>query len=263
MLCDGCHGPDAWFPREVGVSDLADQVRVLALDIFGTTVDWHTGVTQQVAEIAAGRGVALDAGALADAWRERYLPSMARVRTGQRPWMHLDALHRESLDELLELHGVADAFDEPARRQLVRTWHRLPAWEDAAEGLDLLRRRYTVVALSNGGFALLVHLIKAAHLGFDAILSAENARTYKPDPRVYLMTAELLEVAPDQVMMVAAHRWDLDGARSAGLRTAFVERPAEKGPHGTADRAADTVSDVAATSFVSLADALGCGAGSP
>jgi 2-haloacid dehalogenase len=245
------------------VSGLADQVRVLAFDIFGTTVDWRTGVAQQVASIAAERSVALDAGALADQWRARYLPSMARVRTGERPWAYLDALHRESLDELLELHGVADAFDEPARHELVRTWHRLPAWEDVAEGLQLLRRRYTVVALSNGGFALLVHLIKAARLGFDAIMSAENARTYKPDPRVYRLAAELLDVAPDQVMMVAAHGWDLDGARSAGLRTAFVERPREKGPHGTADRAADTVSDVAVTSFVDLADALGCGPGSP
>jgi 2-haloacid dehalogenase len=240
------------------VKDLADAVQVLAFDIFGTTVDWRTGVAEQVAEIAAERGVALDAGALTDAWRERYLPSMARVRSGERPWAFLDTLHRESLDELLELFDVADAFDEASRRRLVRTWHRLPAWEDVAEGLHRLRRRYTVVALSNGGFALLVRLIKAARLDFDAILSAENARTYKPDPPVYRMAAELLDVAPGQVLMVAAHRWDLEGARSAGLRTAFVERPAEKGPHGVADRAADTVSDVATTSFVDLADLLGC-----
>ena len=237
---------------------LADEVQVLAFDVFGTTVDWHTGVAEQVADIATARGVALDADALADAWRDRYLPSMARVRSGERPWAYLDTLHRESLDEVLELFDVADAFDEPSRRQMVRAWHRLPAWEDAADGLRRLRRRYTVVALSNGGFALLVHLIKAAGLGFDAILSAENARTYKPDPRVYRMAAELLDVAPDQVLMVAAHRWDLDGARSAGLRTAFVERPQEKGPRGVADRAADTVCDLATTSFTHLADALGC-----
>ncbi|HEY2702123.1 MAG TPA: haloacid dehalogenase type II [Candidatus Dormibacteraeota bacterium] len=245
-------------PPDRAVKDLADSVQVLAFDIFGTTVDWRTGVAEQVAEIAAGRGITLDAGALTDAWRERYLPSMERVRSGERPWAVLDALHRESLDELLELFGVAGAFDEPSRRRLVRTWHRLPAWEDVAEGLDRLRRRYTVVALSNGGFALLVHLIKAARLEFDAVLSAENARRYKPDPRVYRMAGELLDVAPGQVLMVAAHRWDLDGARSAGLRTAFVERPAEKGPHRAADRAADTVSDVATSSFVELAEVLGC-----
>ncbi len=238
------------------MTDPAGSVQVLAFDIFGTTVDWRTGVAEQVAEIAAERGVALDGGALADAWRERNLPSMARVRTGERPWTVLDTLHRESLDELLELFGVADGFDEPSRRRLVRTWHRLPAWEDAAEGLRRLRRRYTVVALSNGGFALLVRLIRAAGLDFDAVLSAENARTYKPDPRVYRMAAELLDVAPGEVLMVAAHRWDLDGARSAGLRTAFVERPAEKGPQGVADRAADTVSDVTVTSFVDLAEVL-------
>jgi 2-haloacid dehalogenase len=242
----------------VGTSRLADEVQVLAVDIFGTTVDWHTGVAQQVADVAAARGALLDAVAFADAWRERYLPSMARVRTGARPWAVLDTLHRESLDDLLELFGVAESFDEPARRRLVRAWHRLPAWEDVADGLRRLRRRYTVVTLSNGGFALLVGLVKAAQLEFDAVLSAENARTYKPDPRVYTMAAELLAVAPRQVLMVAAHRWDLDGARGAGLRTAFVERPREKGPRGVADRAADTVCDLAATSFTDLADRLGC-----
>jgi 2-haloacid dehalogenase len=237
---------------------LGDEVRVLTMDIFGTTVDWRSGVAEQVANLAAERGIELDSGALTDAWREQYLPSMARVRTGQRPWAYLDALHRESLDEILELFGVAGAFDELTRQRMVRIWHRLPAWDDVEHGLRRLRERYLVVALSNGGFALLTHLLKSQGLVFDAIVSAQNAGTYKPDPRVYRTAAELLDVAPEQMLMVAAHGWDIDGARAAGLRTAFVERPDEKGPHGVADRAADTVSDITASSFIDLAEALGC-----
>jgi 2-haloacid dehalogenase len=233
-------------------------IRVVACDIFGTTVDWRSGVADQVGEIASGHGVDLDAGAFADAWRDRYLPSMGRVNRGERGWAYLDTLHRESLDELLDSYGVADAFDDAARQRLVHAWHRLPAWEDAAAGLARLRRRYVVAALSNGGFALLTALVKAAALPFDCILSAELARSYKPAAAAYLTAAELLDVQPAQVLMVAAHRWDLDGARGAGLRTAFLERPLEKGPHGVADRAADVASDIAVTSFDQLAGILGC-----
>ena len=236
----------------------ADEIDVVAFDVFGTTVDWWTGITRHITEIATARGIDVDAPALAGAWRDRYLPSMARVREGERPWTPLDTLHRESLDDLLEAFGVADGFDEPARRELVRGWYRLPAWEDVADGLERLRRHYLVVALSNGGFALLTHLTKGAGLRFDAILSSELARTYKPDPGVYRTAAGLLGVEPARMLMVACHGWDVTGAANAGLRTAFLERPGEKGPHRPADRATDAPSDLAVRSVDELATALGC-----
>ncbi|MFD0850627.1 haloacid dehalogenase type II [Actinomadura adrarensis] len=233
-------------------------IRVVACDIFGTTVDWRTGVAGQITQIIAGNGQHLDAGAFADAWRDRYLPSLEHVNRGERDYVYLDTLHRESLDELLDDHGIANAFDDGARRRLVHAWHRLPAWDDAIQGLRRLRRRFVVTALSNGGFALLTNLVKAASLPFDCIVSADLARVYKPAPLAYLTAAELLDVAPDQVLMVAAHRWDIDGAREAGLSTAFLERPLERGPHRTADQATDVTSDLTVTSFHHLADALGC-----
>lgn len=239
------------------MSELGD-IRVVAVDVFGTTFDWWTGVSTQAAEIANEYGVELDAGALASAWRERYRPSLARVRSGEREWAYLDTLHRESLDECLVRFGVASELDDPARRRLVKAWHRLPAWPDVPEGLSRLRRRYTVVALSNGGFAMLTDLLKSQELVFDAIISAQHAETYKPEARVYHTAADLLDVAPGQVLMVACHGWDLDGARAAGFRTAFVERPGERGPGGTPDKAIDTSTDLASASFTELADQLGC-----
>jgi 2-haloacid dehalogenase len=228
-----------------------DDIRVLACDIFGTTVDWYTGVAERVAELLPE----VDAGVFTSQWREKYLPSMANVREGRREWAYLDTLHRESLDELLQRHGVDP--DEATRANLVRAWHRLPAWPDSAAGLMRLREHYTLATLSNGGFALLTNLVKDAGLPFDCILSAELARSYKPDPAVYRTAARLLDVEPQQVLMVAAHRWDLEGARDAGLRTAFVERPAEKGPLHAADR--DVEADVSAGSFTELADVLSRG----
>jgi 2-haloacid dehalogenase len=232
-------------------------IRVVACDVFGTTVDWRTGVADQVAAIADGRAE-LDAGAFTDDWRGRYRPALLRVNNGEREWAYLDTLHRESLDELLTEYGVADAFDEAARQRLVKAWHRLPAWEDSVAGLARLRGRYITAALSNGGFALLTQLVKAAGLPFDCILSAELARAYKPTAEVYLTAARLLDVDPAEIMLVAAHKWDIIGAGEAGLRTAFVSRPTEKGPHRDADRAQDVTADLSVDSFTELADVLGC-----
>jgi 2-haloacid dehalogenase len=225
-------------------------IRVVACDIFGTTVDWYTGVADQVAPLLPE----VDAGDFALRWRDRYLPSMNRVRGGEREWVYLDTLHRESLDDLLRELDIE--ADETTRALLVRAWHLLPAWPDSVAGLGRIRAKHTVAALSNGGFALLTRLVKNASLPFDCVLSAELARTYKPDAAVYRTAAALLDVAPEQVLMVAAHKWDLVGARAAGLRTAFIDRPEEKGPNRQADRAADVECDLYARSFLDLATQL-------
>ena len=171
--------------------------------------------------------------------------------------MNLDSLHRRSADELLIEFRVTGALDSSAREELVRSWHRLPAWDDVCDGLSRLRKKYVLAALSNGGFALLTHLIKEAEIPFDCVLSAELCEHYKPDREVYLMAAKLLDVRPEEIMMVAAHKWDIEGAKAAGLRTAFVERPLEKGPNGRADRLFDVKADVGVHDFIELAKNLG------
>ena len=234
------------------------EIRALAFDIFGTTVDWYTGVATQVAEVFAESGAEVDAGQFANEWRAEYAPSMQRVRDGQRGWANLDVLHAESLELLLRRHGLADTLDATTRGRMVRAWHRLPAWDDSVAGLARLRTRYVIATLSNGGFALLTNLVKAAGLPFDCVISAELMRAYKPDPTVYRTAAELLDVAPAEMLMVAAHGRDLEAAAGVGLRTAFVERPREHGPYPGADRTADVTSDITVSSFHELADRLGC-----
>lgn len=226
-------------------------IRVVACDIFGTTVDWYTGVAAQVAALLPDLP---DPGGFTARWRAEYAPSMDRVRTGERAWAYLDTLHRESLDGLLAGRPV----DEPTRARLVEAWHTLPGWPDAVPGLTRIAATYLTAALSNGGFALLTNLVKRAGLPFDCVLSAELAQAYKPDAVVYHRAAALLDVEPAQILMVAAHKWDLDGARAAGLRTAFLHRPREKGPRQEADRPADVTADLHATDFEDLADQLGC-----
>jgi len=234
-------------------------LKALVFDVFGTVVDWRTSVAAEVEAVAKRKGLAIDGAAFADAWRGRYAPSMDRVRKGELPWTKLDDLHRMSLDALLPEFGL-DALSEPERRHLNRAWHRLAPWPDAVESLTRLKRRYTIAPLSNGNVALITNMAKHAGLPWDCVLGAELARHYKPDPEVYRSACALLDFAPEEIMMVAAHLGDLRAAKAEGLRTAFVSRPDEFG-HGPGARKpdldADASVDVAAKNFKNLAIKLG------
>jgi 2-haloacid dehalogenase len=227
-------------------------VRALVFDVFGTVVDWRSGVAREVHRLLGDRVDALD---LADDWRGRYRPAMDRVRSGAQPWTPLDALHRAALDDLLAERGLADV-DEPTRAELVLAWHRLDPWPDVLPGLTRLHRDSVLAPLSNGGIALSVDLARRSGLPWDAVLGAELVRQYKPDPAVYDSAPALLGLAADEVCMVAAHLDDLAAARARGLRTAYVHRPDEFGGRRTPP-ATDPDADWSVTSLVELADALG------
>ena len=229
-------------------------VKALGFDVFGTVVDWRGSIAAEGAERWEARGVHADWGALADAWRRRYQPSMERVRRGERPWTSLDRLHRESLDDLLPEVGL-EGLDEPARAELNLVWHRLRPWPDAAAGLHRLAARFQLATLSNGNLELLEDLVANAGLPFHRVLSAETFHAYKPDPRTYTGAARELGVAPGELMMVAAHRQDLLAAAGCGLRTAFIWRPAEWGPAGSEERPEPSF-DVVARDLGDLADQL-------
>src|SRR5438093_1514852 len=124
-------------------------VRALTFDVFGTVVDWRSGVALEGRRLGALHGIEADWEQVADAWRALYVPYMNRVRSGELPWTNFDRLHRMSLDQVLADLDV-DGFDPIARDEFTRAWERLPAWPDAAAGLAALTDRFTVATLSNG-----------------------------------------------------------------------------------------------------------------
>ena len=231
---------------------LATLPRALAFDVFGTVVDWRGSIVREVEALAAAKGRTVDAGAFADAWRAGYAPAMQRVRSGDLPWLRIDALHRLILDGLLERFGLAGLADDELDH-LNRVWHRLDPWPDSVEGLGLLKRRFTITPLSNGNFSLLTNMAKRGGLPWDCVISAELFRHYKPDPEVYLGCADLLGVAPHELMLVAAHPDDLRGAKAAGLMTGYVRRPHERGRDFGLAPSEPGEFDVDADDFVELA----------
>ncbi len=233
-------------------------VRALVFDVFGTVVDWRSGVAREAAPFLQRHAPGSDPARFADAWRRRYAPAMAEVRSGRRPFTRLDVLHRENLAAVLPEFGIA-AGSVPAAEldALNLAWHRLDPWPDAVGGLLRLKAGFVIAPLSNGNIVLMLHMAKRAGLPWDAILGAEVAQAYKPAPEAYLRTAEVLAMAPSEVCLVAAHNGDLAAARACGLRTAFVARPGEHGPGQATDLVAEQDWDVVAADFGALAGALG------
>lgn len=227
--------------------------RILAFDVFGTVVDWHGTIAREVDAMQLG----VDGGDFALAWRAGYKPAMQRVMSGELGWTLIDDLHRMILDGLLRQFGIGD-LDEARKKHLNKVWHRLDPWPDSVEGLRRLKARFTICTLSNGNIGLLTNMAKRAGLPWDCILSAEVFRAYKPDPATYLGVARVFDVAPGEVMLVAAHHDDLAGARACGLRTAYIERPLEYGAARPKDVSPRAENDLHASSFTALADMLGC-----
>ena len=232
------------------------EVRALTFDVFGTVVDWRGSVVEEAERLGRSHGIDADWESFADAWRAGYGPAMDRVRKGELPWTPLDSLHRLILDGLLEQYGLA-GLPEPEIEHLNRAWHRLRPWPDVPEGLRRLREKYVTATLSNGNVALLVNLSRHAGLSWDCILSAELARHYKPDPEVYQTAAYLLGLAPEAVMMVASHQFDLQAARRAGFRTALVDRPELIDSVGAEHVEDGAGFDVVVNDFIKLAVRLG------
>jgi 2-haloacid dehalogenase len=231
------------------------ELRALVFDVFGTLVDWRGSIAREVCEVLARRGGALDWHAFADAWRAQYQPAMEEVRSGQIPFSKLDVLHRRNLEVVLKQFDIRD-LDEATRVHLNLAWHRLDAWPDVAPGLQRLRERYRIAPCSNGNVSLMVDLARRNGLPWDAILGAEFARDYKPKAVVYRSAAAAFDCEPAQVLMVAAHSSDLAAAAAAGLRTAHIARPDEKGP-GRGEHGPSVPVDFAARNLLDLADQLG------
>jgi len=233
-------------------------VRAVLFDVFGTVVDWRRGVAREAAPFLARHGrSAADPGAFADAWRDRYQPAMEEVRSGRRPFVRLDVLHRENLAAVLPEFGIDPAAVAAAELdELNLAWHRLDPWPDVVAGLARLKTRYIIAPLSNGNVILMLDMAKRAGLPWDAILGAEVAQAYKPAPQAYLGTVDILALAPHEACLVAAHNNDLAAAQSCGLRTAFVFRPEERGP-GRTPPGPNGNWDAIVQHFGELASALG------
>jgi 2-haloacid dehalogenase len=230
-------------------------IKALLFDVFGTVVDWRSSVIKECLSLEKNIGITGDWEKLTDLWRQNYAPSMDKVRNGEKKWVNLDTLHKESLIKILKelnIHG----FTEDNINHLNNAWHRLAPWNDTVEGLNLLKSNFSISTLSNGGIDLLTNMANTQNLPWDNIFSAETFMHYKPDSETYLGAVDKLNLETQEVMLVAAHNQDLLAAKKYGLKTAFVLRSNEYGPSQDFDLKADPSIDVVSSDFIDLNNKL-------
>ena len=232
---------------------LLDGVQALVFDTYGTVVDWRGGVLEVARGLRGVQGLAVDWDAFLVDWDTR--PILDLINTGQMPWMTMEAVHRHALGLSLARFGMGGLTDGEIDQLVTARW-RLRPWPDSVPGLTRLKARYVISPLSNASFVGMVKLAKFAGLPWDCVITAENARFYKPHPDVYRTAVSLLGLRPEQVLMVAAHNYDLRAAQEQGLLTAFVPRPTEHGPGQTTDLTPEGQWTIVAADFVDLADQL-------
>jgi 2-haloacid dehalogenase len=232
-------------------------IKALVFDVFGTIVDWRSGIAREAGPFLNRYAPGLDTFDFADAWRREYSPSMEEVRSGRRPYVRLDVLHRENLVRVLTHYGIVGVPDSEID-ELNLAWHRLDPWPDSVEALCSLKREFIIAPLSNGNIRLMVDMAKRAGLPWDAILGADVVQAYKPSPQAYSETVNILGLAPAELCLVAAHNGDLAAARRLGLTTAFIARPTEHGPHQRTDLKAEEAWDFVVDDLNELAKQLGC-----
>ena len=233
-------------------------IKALTFDVFGTVVDWRSSIAREGEVFAKLHNIkGIDWVKFAESWRAGYTPSMNRVRNGEIPWANIDELHKSILNKLILKYGIEGISDED-KNDFNRAWHRLSPWPDVLGGLKRLRSKFVIATLSNGNVSLLTNMAKNAGLPWDYILSAELSKHYKPDPEVYKNAVGLLGLHPYQVMMVAAHNFDLEAAKKIGMKTAYVHRPLEFGPDKDLEQISIEDFDFVAKDFENLAEILEC-----
>lgn len=232
------------------------QIEAILFDVFGTLVDWRTGIANASGPVLAAKGIAIDPFTFADSWRNEYQPSMERIRSGNREYIPLDKLHLENLETILSNFGQENVFNLEEKSELNRGWEKLPPWPDTTQCLRRLKQRYIIAPCSNGSIALMARLARFGDLQWDAIVGADIAQDYKPAHQTYLKSAAALGCKPENTLMVAAHNSDLDAAAKCGLKTGFFPRPTEHGPDQTVDLNPTDTRNFSGKSMTELTDQL-------
>ena len=234
------------------------RLKALVFDVQGTTTDFRTTLAAEAERLSNGRAENTDWGGFVDEWRGMYRPALDAVLEGKRAWTPVNTIYREALDLLLLQHSKLDFFSKADRQELNFAWQRIKPWPDVVRGLQRLKPNFILATLSNADVSAVINISRAGNLPWDAVFAAEMAGTFKPDPKTYKLALRYLGLEPDQVMMVACHKYDLRAAKGLDLRTAFVSRPLEFGPEGKVDVQFEDNFDINARDFLHLAEQLGC-----
>ena len=235
-------------------------ISALTFDTGGTVLDWHTGFKTAFAAVGDKYGISRDWGAITNELRRRSLKAMLKLGEHEPPAYTFDGAHRAAVEALVKENGLTAFTEADIKAIAYDAPHAFKAWPDFPEALPKLRNKFIVASFTILSYRLIIDTARRNGLSWDAVFSCEGIGKYKILPESYLTVAQYLQLDPGQICMVACHNFDLDAAKAAGFRTAFVRRPNEWGPDGPPDPEPNPHHDVIVDSFSELIEALACDA---
>ena len=229
-----------------------EHTKALTFDLFGTVLDLGGSLTPPIASFLEEQGSSgVDA---AEFWAQlRYRQRIEQYQDAMVELGHSGYLEtvEKAFSYVCRLNGLDPSRDEIKR--WMESWQQLNPFPEVVAALDRLRTRFKLVALSNGNPWFLDHLVKnRIRYEFDDVLSVELVGVFKPSPAVYRRAARELDLEPGELLMVSANSFDVMGARTCGLRGAYINRyalPFE-------DTEERYLPDVTVSDFTELATAL-------
>ena len=230
------------------IGRLKDEVAVCMFDQYGTVVDMQSGLVEVATPYLRTKGWQGNPNSFVTWWRRTHFENSMIDALLDREHTSYREIGERAVDFVLDRAGIVHTMDEV--RGLVAAIERLRPFPEVPAALARLGQRYRLVVLSNGDPDML-EAARAHHgIAFDRLISVAEAGAFKPHIATYTKAAELLGVERGQVLFVANHAFDCIGAKSAGMRTAFIDRrrrPFGKTPHQP---------DIIVRSMTELADVL-------
>ena len=203
--------------------DSLARVSCLTFDIFGTVMDLTGSLAGPAGDFLAAHGSDMSGQAFYAEWRarqriEQYQDNLLML--GHSGYLETC---RRAFVYCLKQHGVP--YTSAAIQEFMEVYHDLQPYDDALDGLRSLAGRYQLVALSNGEQWYLERLLSnQVPIRFDAIISVDQVGAFKPSPGIYREAIRRLGCEPGEIMMVAAHAFDILGAQTCGFKGAYVNR---------------------------------------
>jgi 2-haloacid dehalogenase len=197
-------------------------VKVCMFDQYGTVVDMQSGLTDIATPFLRDKGWKGDPNAFVTWWRRTHFEnSMIDALLHREHTSYREIGHR-SVAHVMDRAGIEFTMDDVCT--LVGEIEKLKPFPEVPEALARLQTRYMLVVLSNGDPDMLETAKQFHKIPFDRVISVAEANSFKPHVATYTRAAELLGLPPDQILFVANHAFDCIGAKSAGMRTAFIDR---------------------------------------
>ena len=233
------------------ITHLRREIRALVFDQYGTIVDMQGGLVAAVTPWLKKKGWEGKPNSFVTWWRRTHFENSmidALCARGHTPYREIG--HR-AVSHVMDRAGIEYTDDEV--RWLISEIEKLPPFPDVVAALSRLREAdYGLHILSNGDPDMLEAAREPIGFNFDSRISVAAAGYFKPAWQTYAKAEELIGLDRSQLLFVANHAFDCVGAKSWGMRTAFIDRrrrPFGQGPHQP---------DLIVADFAELADAL-CG----